>query len=105
MRRLEPALAHRHPERRERFDRLREALDGVETQLLQAEPFADETASRRREHDAARVGKALQPRGEIGRVADDRLFLRRASSHEIADDDEAGGDANANAELFARAGL
>src|SRR5208282_4921687 len=46
-----------------------------------------------------------QPGGEIGRVADDRLLLRRALAHEIADDDEAGRYADAHGELLAGAGL
>ena len=95
----------RHAERRERLDRFGEALDGVLAHVPQSEAVGDEPPGRRRDHDAARLGEALQPRGEIGRVADDRLLLRRAFAHETADDDKAGRDADANAELFARAGL
>ena len=51
---------------------------------------------------AARLGQRLQPRRQIGRVADDRLFLRRALSDEIADHDDAGRDADADLQLLLR---
>ncbi len=105
MRRIEPALARQDAERRERLDRPGETFHGVPAQLPQAELVADEAPGRRRDNDAAHFGEALQPRGQIGCVADDRLLLRRAFAHEIADDDKAGRDANAHCELFARAGL
>ena len=105
MRRLEAALARRHAERRESLDRLGEALDRVPAQLLQPEPVADQAPGRRRDNDAARLGEALQPRGEIGRVADDRLLLRRPLPDDVADDDEAGRDPDAHREFFARARL
>ena len=48
------------------------------------------TIRRLRDYEASRLGQSLQPRGKIGRVADDRLFLRGALPDEIADDDDAG---------------
>jgi hypothetical protein len=41
----------------------------------------------------------LQTGGEVGRFADDRLFLRRALADQIADDHQSGGDADARLEL------
>src|SRR6202453_1226676 len=60
---------------------------------------------RRRRVAAPRVGQALQPRGEVGRVADHRLLLSGALSHEIANHDEAGRDADPHGEFLTRAGL
>ena len=74
-------------------------------EVAQPETIAEQPPRRRRDDDAVRFGEALQPGGEIGRVADDRLLLRRALAHEIADDDEAGRDADAHGELLAGAGL
>ena len=37
----------------------------------------------------------LQPGGEVWRLADDRLFLRRAFADQIADDYQPGGDPDA----------
>src|SRR5208337_1538273 len=52
--------------------------------------FPPMAPGRRRDNDAARFDKALQPGGQIGRVADHRLLLRRAMAHKIADDHKAG---------------
>ena len=38
------------------------------------------------------LSQRLQPRGEIGRPAYDRLFMRGALPEHVADHDEAGGD-------------
>ena len=105
MRRVETALALGHAERSIGLDRLGEALDRVPAQILQAEPVADQPPGRGRHDDAARIGEALQPRGEIGRVADDGLLLRGALPDDIARDDEAGRDPDPHGELLARAGL
>ena len=51
----------------------RRGLSPHAIQDLQVEPIADQAPGRRRDHDPAGLGEALQPRGEIGRVADDGL--------------------------------
>jgi hypothetical protein len=38
----------------------------------------------------------LQARGQIGRLADDRLLLGRARADEVPDHDQPGGDADAH---------
>ena len=48
--------------------------------------------------DAAWLRQGLEPRGQIGRLADDASFARLALAHQFADDDEAGGDARAHFE-------
>ena len=105
MRRVETALALGHAQGSVRLDRLGETLDRVKAQVLQAEPVADQPPGRRRHDDAARVGEALQPCGEIGRVADDDLLLRGALPDDIAGDNEAGRDPDPHGELLAGAGL
>jgi hypothetical protein len=41
----------------------------------------------------------LQPRREVGRLANDRLLLGRALADQIADNYQSGGDADARLEL------
>jgi hypothetical protein len=105
MRRVETTLALGHAERRESPDRLGEALDHVPAQILQPEPVAEQPPRRRRHDEDARLGQALQPLGEIGRVADDNLLLRGALPHDIAGDDDAGRDSDTHREFLAREGL
>jgi hypothetical protein len=93
---FEPALAFGHAKRRPCFHRLGEALDGVLAEVAQAEAIAEQPPRHRAHNDAAALGEALQPRGQIRRVADDRPLLRRALAHEVADDHEASRDADAD---------
>ena len=44
----------------------------------------------------SRLGERLQPRRQIGRLANDGLFLRRSLTDEVADHDDAGGYADAD---------
>ena len=53
-------------------------------------------------HRAPRPGERLQPRGQIGGLAHDRLFLRRALPDDIANHHDAGGDADANLQTLLR---
>src|SRR5215472_6272617 len=56
-------------------------------------------------HDhRSRHRKSLQPGGQVRRVADDRLLSRAAFPKEIADDDDAGGDACARLQPLVGAG-
>ena len=41
----------------------------------------------------------MQPRRKVGRLADDRLFLRRTLADQIADDHQPGGDSDAHAQF------
>ena len=45
------------------------------------------------------LGQGLQTGGEVRRLADDRLLLRRSCADQIADDDQPGGDADARLQL------
>ena len=51
--------------------------------------------------DGVRLGKGLQARRQVGRLADDGFLLRRSFTDQITDDDETGGDANAGSKGFA----
>jgi hypothetical protein len=66
---------------------------------------ADQPPRRLGYDDPAGVRQALQPRREIGGVADDGLFLRGPLSDDVADHHEAGGDADPRRDFFARRGL
>lgn len=50
--------------------------------------------------DGVGSGERLQARGEIGRLADYRLLLRRPGAEQVADDDEPGGDAEPHLEAL-----
>ena len=72
-------------------------LDGAEIAVL--EEIADQPARARGDDDRVRLGQGLQPGGEVRRLTDDRLFLRRAFADQIADDHQPGGDPDARLEL------
>jgi hypothetical protein len=79
-----------------------EAFQGLRSKRLQLERAAQEPPRGLRDHHGARLCQRLQARRQIGRVADDGLFLRRALSDKVADDDDAGGDADADIQIFIR---
>ena len=97
--RLEPARDGARtqylPGRHRRGDAL--DLDGAEIAVL--EEIADQPARARGDDDRVRLGQGLQPGGEVRRLADDRLLLRRAFADQIADDHQPGGDPDARLEL------
>jgi hypothetical protein len=77
----------------------------VPAQIAQTEAVAEQSPRRRRHDYPAGFREPLQPRRQIGRVADHCLLLRRSFADDIADHDEARGDADAHAEPFDRARL
>ena len=97
--RLEPARddarTQHLPGRHRRGDAL--DLDGAEIAVL--EEIADQPARARGDDDRVRLGQGLQPGGEVRRLADDRLLLRRAFADQIADDHQPGGDPDARLQL------
>jgi hypothetical protein len=58
-------------------------LDGAK--IADLEEIADQPARARGDDDRVRLGQGLQTAGEVGRLADDRLLLRRALADQIAD--------------------
>jgi hypothetical protein len=97
---LGPALARHPPDR----GRSGEALEGVAAKVLELEQAAQEPPRAFGDHHRARLGHLLQPGGEVGRLAGDRLLLRRAPPDEVADDDKARGDADPGRKRLALAG-
>jgi hypothetical protein len=71
-------------------------------QRLQLERAAQQSPRRLCDHKASRFGQRLQSRGQIERLADDGLFLRRALSDKVADHNDPRGDTDADLEIFVR---
>jgi hypothetical protein len=96
---LEPALDGARPQYPPRRHRRGNALhfDGAEIAVL--EEITDQPPCAGGDDDRARLGQGLQPGGEVGRLADDRLLLRRSLADQIADDHQPGGDADARLQL------
>ena len=72
-------------------------LDGAEIAVL--EEIADQPARAGGDDDRIRLGQGLQTGGEVRRLADDRLLLRRAFADQIADHHQPGGDADPRLQL------
>ena len=105
MQRLEAALggaAAQHPRGHHRRAQALE-LDGAQIHVL--EQPAGQPPRARRDHHRARLGQRLQPRREVGRLADHRLFLRGALADQIADDHQSGGDADPHLQWRRREGV
>ena len=104
MSRREPALERPLAEHGEGGSRPVDALEGLGSEITKHEQIAEQPAGRLGDDHRARLGRTLQPRREIGRVADHRLLLRRAFADEIADHDQPGGDADARLQVPSRPG-
>ncbi len=74
--------------------------DGADVAIF--EEIADQTPRLARDHHGAGLGKALQAGGEVRRLADDCPLLRLPAADQIADNDEAGSDADAAGEFVGR---
>jgi hypothetical protein len=72
-------------------------LDGPEIAVF--EEIANQPARGRGDDDCVRFGQRLQPGGEVGRLANDRLLLRGALADQIANDHQPGGDLDPRLEL------
>ena len=79
-----------------------EALEPGRPELAQLEHPAEQPARAVGDHDRAGRGRRLQPRGEVRGLADHRLLPRRALADQVADDHEAGRDADPRRERLAR---
>ena len=78
-------------------------LDGTQIRVL--EQTAGQPPRARRDHHGPRLGQCLQPRREVRRLADHRLFLRCALADQIADDHQPGGDADPHLQWRRRDGV
>ena len=93
---LEAADVLRLAQHRPHGDGRPKTFQDLRPQRLQLERAAQQSPRRLCDHKASRLGQRLQSRGQIGRLADDGLFLRRAKSDEIADDDDPRRDPDAD---------
>ena len=86
--------------------RLGKAGELLRPEVFEIEQPADLTACRFADDQRVRRGQSLQPSGEVRRLADDPTLLRRSLADQVADDDEAGSDADpdVSAALVWRAG-
>ena len=96
--RLEAALVLALAQHAPHAERFGDALHRPLAEECVIEELAQEPARDAGDEHAMRFGERLQPGGEIGRVADDGLLLRGAAADDLADDDEAGGDADPRGE-------
>ena len=100
--RLEAALGNREPFDRPGRNRRGKTLDLMPAEVAKLEEIAEQSAGRGGDDDRIRLGQPLHPGGEVRRIADDRLLPRRAGAQQIANDDEAGGDADAQPQPLRR---
>jgi hypothetical protein len=71
----------------------------VPAERAQREAVAEQPARGGGDHHRAGLGQSLQPGGQVRRLADHRLLLRRTFAEQVADHHQAGGDADAHLEL------
>ena len=76
-----------------------DALDLDGTEIAVIEEIADQPSRRGGDHDGIRLGHGLQTRGEVRRLANDRLLLRRSLANQVADDHQPGGDPDPRLEI------
>jgi hypothetical protein len=62
---------------------------------VQVEHVAHKLTRRLTDQDGVRCGERLQARRQVRRLADDRVLLRGSGPDDLADNDQAGGDADA----------
>jgi hypothetical protein len=72
---------------------LDETLERNGSEIAMVEQAAGQPACPRRNHYRARLGQRLEPSGQVGGLANDRLFPGRSGTDEVADRDKSGGDA------------
>ena len=72
-----------------------DALELPRPEVLQLEEIAEKLPRAFGDDHRVRLGDALQARREVRRLADDAALLRLPRSDQVADDDQAGGDADA----------
>ncbi len=91
---LEAAAGSTFAQHREGCYRQRQAFQRLRRERRQLERGADQLPRGLGDHHLARLGHALQPGRQVGRLADHGLLLRRSLADQLADHDEPGGDAD-----------
>ena len=97
--RLEPARDGARPQHLPSRHRRGDALELDHAEIAVVEEIADQPARGCGDDDRIRLGERLQTSGEVWRLANYRLFLRRTFADQIADDHQPGGDPDARLEL------
>jgi hypothetical protein len=87
---LETALHRTRPQRRPDPHRPGDALEVHGSKILKLEKIAEQFSRPLGDDHLVWLGDRLQPRGQIGRFADDSALLRVARSNEVADHDQPG---------------
>ena len=95
---LEAAAGSTFAQHRERRHRHRQAFQRLRRERRQLERSTHQLPRGFGDHHLARLGHALQPGGQVGRLADHRLLLRRPLADQLADHDEPGGDTDPTGE-------
>ena len=98
--RLEAAQLPLSPMTRQARLRLRKPGKRLRTEIGEIEQPADLPARCFADDQRVRRGQALQPGGEVRRLADDPALLRGALADQIADHGEPGGDAEPHAQIL-----
>jgi hypothetical protein len=78
----------------------RETRELPRSEILDLEERADLAPRTVTSHERARLGQRLHPGSEVRRLADHSALLRRAHADQIADHDEAAGDAEPHIQRF-----
>jgi len=94
--RLKPALDPTLGQHLPSAERFVKAFERYTAKLPVVEVAACQPPRARRDHNRAGRRHGLQAGREIGGFADDTTLLRLARSGQIADDDQTGGDADAD---------
>ncbi len=89
------------PQDLERLDRLRDPLEPVRSERAAGEVPRDQALGHGADDEAVGLGQALQACRQVRGLADDGVRLARLPAAHLADDDEAGVDADADLEADA----
>jgi hypothetical protein len=102
VKRLEAACHGTRPQHRPGADRIGDALDIPEPEVTHLEEIAEKFSRVFGDHQHVTFGDSLQTRRKVWRLADDAALLRASCVDQIADNDHAGGNANARLQRDAR---
>ena len=98
MQRVEPALDPTQSEHLSHMQRFGEALERMSSEISVLIMAAHKAMRGRRDYHGVRLSDRLQPCGKVGGLANCCMLLRHPLVHEIADHDDARGNADAHLE-------
>jgi len=100
--RLEATFDGTCPQHRPHANRSGNAFELFYRQLLELEQIAEKLSRAFGDYHHVRSGESLQTRRQVWRLTDDAALLRASCVDQIADNDYAGGNANARLQRSAR---